>query len=281
MKLRELNLVSRRSDLREIPAGKILINTINAYSYVCAQKDEEFAEALMGGDYLVPDGVSIVMATRFVGNPNPPQQRVPGWDVFMYEMEKLHSSKNGGKRKTVMFMGSSEHVLSAIRERVAREYPGLGVITYSPPFKEEFSEEDSARMVAAVNNANPDLLLIGMTAPKQEKWVSRHWRLLDINCNVCTIGAVFDFYAGTSKRAPLVMQSSVWNGCTAFVPTRAGCGAAISSETQSLSLQCSVRSWHRESGKCPLLPLIMVQAKAVAALLLKGRVNEINQEHTY
>lgn len=206
MKLRELNLVSRRSDLREIPAGKILINTINAYSYVCAQKDEEFAEALMGGDYLVPDGVSIVMATRFVGNPNPPQQRVPGWDVFMYEMEKLHSSKNGGKRKTVMFMGSSEHVLSAIRERVAREYPGLGVITYSPPFKEEFSEEDSARMVAAVNNANPDLLLIGMTAPKQEKWVSRHWRLLDINCNVCTIGAIFDFYAGTSKRAPLVMQ---------------------------------------------------------------------------
>lgn len=208
MKLRELNLVSRRSDLREIPAGKILINTINAYSYVCAQKDEEFAEALMGGDYLVPDGVSIVMATCFVGNPNPPQQRVPGWDVFMYEMEKLHSSakENEGKRKTVMFMGSSEHVLSAIRERVAREYPGLDVITYSPPFREEFSEEDSARMVAAVNNANPDLLLIGMTAPKQEKWVSRHWRMLDINCNVCTIGAVFDFYAGTSKRAPLVMQ---------------------------------------------------------------------------
>lgn len=206
MKLRKLNLVNSRSCLREIPAGKILINTLNAYSYVCAQKDEEFAEALLNGDYLVPDGVSIVMATRFVGNPRAPRQRVPGWDVFMSGMERLNSSGASGERRKVMFLGSTEYVLNAIRERAAREFPNLDVITYSPPFKVEFSEEDSAAMVAAINAANPDLLFIGMTAPKQEKWISKYWDKLDIHCNVCTIGAVFDFFAGTSKRAPLIMQ---------------------------------------------------------------------------
>ncbi len=208
MKLKELNLVNCRQDLRDIPPGKTLINTVNAYSYICALKDEAFAEALVSGDYLVPDGVSIVMATRFVGNPRPPQQRVPGWDVFMCEMNRLNSLPvpASGKRKRAMFLGSSEQVLSAIRGRAAKDFPNLDVVTYSPPFKEEFSAEDSAAMVAAVNEAKPDLLFIGMTAPKQEKWVRAHWDELEIDCHVGTIGAVFDFFAGTSKRAPLVMQ---------------------------------------------------------------------------
>ena len=78
----------------------------------------------------------------------------------------------------------------------------MEVITYSPPYKPEFSDEDSRAMVKAVNEANPDLLWIGMTAPKQEKWTYAHWDELDIHCHVGTVGAVFDFFAGTAKRAP-------------------------------------------------------------------------------
>ena len=110
------------------------------------------------------------------------------------------------RKKKVMFMGSSEKVLALIKERAAVDYPNVEVVTYSPPYKPEFTDEENAEMVRAINEAKPDLLWIGMTAPKQEKWTYKHWGELDIECHVGTIGAVFDFYAGTMKRAPLWWQ---------------------------------------------------------------------------
>ncbi len=101
-----------------------------------------------------------------------------------------------------MFMGSSEKVLELIRKKAAEVYPNIEVVTYSPPYKPEFSDEDNRTIVEAINKANPDLLWIGMTAPKQEKWAYSHWNELDIHCHVGTIGVVFDFFAGTRKRAP-------------------------------------------------------------------------------
>ena len=105
-----------------------------------------------------------------------------------------------------MYMGSSEKVLALIRERAKREYPNLDIVTFSPPYKPVFSDEDNRMMIEAINSTNPDLLWIGMTAPKQEKWTYEHWKELDIDCHVGTIGAVFDFYAGTMQRAPIWWQ---------------------------------------------------------------------------
>ena len=103
-------------------------------------------------------------------------------------------------------MGSSEKALALIRERAAVDYPNLEVVTFSPPYKPEFSDEDNKQIIDAINDATPDLLWIGMTAPKQEKWVYVHRDSLNVNCHIGTIGAVFDFYAGTVKRAPLWWQ---------------------------------------------------------------------------
>lgn len=186
-----------RKALSALPEGKILINTINAHSYNTAQKDALFAEALRNGDYLIPDGASIVKACRWIGAKSQPMERIAGWDLFETEMERLN--KHGGR---CMFMGSSEKVLQKIRERAATDYPAIEIVTYSPPYKPEFSTEENAAIVQAINAANPDLLWIGMTAPKQEKWTYAHWNELDIHCHVGTIGAVFDFYAGTARRAP-------------------------------------------------------------------------------
>lgn len=105
-----------------------------------------------------------------------------------------------------MFMGSSQRVLDLIVKRAAEVYPHLKVVTYSPPYKPEFSDEDNMAIIDAINAANPDLLWIGMTAPKQEKWIYSHWEELDIHCHVGTIGAVFDFFAGTVERAPMWWQ---------------------------------------------------------------------------
>lgn len=199
LKLNELDILTSQAALCELPEGKLLINTINAHSYNTAQKDTLFAEALLNGDALIPDGASIVKACRWIGAKSQPLERCAGWDLFVHEME---ANKDG----KVMFMGSSEKVLALIRERAAVDYPHLEVVTYSPPYKPEFSEEDNRAIIDAINAADPDLLWIGMTAPKQEKWAYTHWQELDIRCHCGTIGAVFDFYAGTVRRAPLWWQ---------------------------------------------------------------------------
>lgn len=201
LRLKDLPLVESREALNDIPQGKVLINTINAHSYNTAQKDALFAEALKNGDYLIPDGASIVKACRWIKARSNPKERIAGWDLFEFEMERLN--KAGG---TCFFMGSSEKVLELIRRRAADVYPNITVKTYSPPYKPEFSEADNKAIIDAINVSRPDLLWIGMTAPKQEKWVYSHWNELDIRCHCGTIGAVFDFFAGTSRRAPLWWQ---------------------------------------------------------------------------
>lgn len=207
LKLKGLSIVESTELLMSIPEGKVLINTINAYSYNKAQKDLLFAEALCKGDYLLPDGVSIVKACRFLHAKSQPKERIAGWDLFTIEMQKLHArSKKEEGRGKVMFVGSNEKVLTMIRQRAAVDYPDIEVVTYSPPYKPEFSDKDNREMIRTINEANPDLLWIGMTAPKQEKWTYSHWNELNIHCHVGTIGAVFDFYAQTMKRAPLLWQ---------------------------------------------------------------------------
>ena len=197
MKLKDLDILTSRAELAKLPEGKLLINTINAFSYDNARKDVLFSEALQKGDVLIPDGISIVRACRFLNAKSQPKERIAGWDLFVYEMEKLN--RVGGK---VMFLGSSDAVLNLIRQRVAEKYPKIEVDTYSPPYKPEFSDEDNEAMISAINHSNPDLLWIGMTAPKQEKWAYTHLDRLDVHCHIGTIGAVFDFFAGTVKRAP-------------------------------------------------------------------------------
>ena len=197
MKLKDLDILTSRAELAKLPEGKLLINTINAFSYDNARKDVLFSEALQKGDVLIPDGISIVKACRFLNAKSQPKERIAGWDLFVYEMEKLN--RVGGK---VMFLGSSDAVLNLIRQRVAEKYPKIEVDTYSPPYKPEFSDEENEAMISAINHSNPDLLWIGMTAPKQEKWAYTYLDRLDVHCHIGTIGAVFDFFAGTVKRAP-------------------------------------------------------------------------------
>lgn len=201
MRLKHLDILCRKAFLADLPDGKLLINTINAFSYVNARKDALFAEALKNSDILIPDGISIVKACRFIGAESQPAERIAGWDLFVYEMERIN--RKGGK---VMFLGSNDNVLELIRKRVGVEYPNICVDTFSPPYKDCFDKEDDEKMINAVNQSNPDLLWIGMTAPKQEKWAYTHIDRLEVNCHIGTIGAVFDFFAGTVKRAPEAWQ---------------------------------------------------------------------------
>ena len=208
LNLKNLSLIENRQELVFLPSGKLLINTINAHSNNTAQQDLLFAEALQQGDVLIPDGASIVKACHWLNAKSKPKERIAGWDLFEFEMERLNQS--GGR---CFFMGSSEKVLKLIKRRSKVDFPNIEVETYSPPYKPEFSKAENNAIISAINKANPDLLWIGMTAPKQEKWVYTHWNELQIHCHCGTIGAVFDFYAGTVKRAPVWWQRNSLEWC--------------------------------------------------------------------
>ena len=210
-RLKTLSILGSKADLASLPEGKLLINTVNAHSFNTAKKDQLFADALTNGDVLIPDGVSIVKACKWIKTKSQPKERIAGWDLFFFEMNKaeklgVKNEEQGADKPVVMFMGSSQKVLDLIVKRAAVDYPHLKVVTYSPPYKPEFSDEDNKAIIDAINAANPDLLWIGMTAPKQEKWTYSHWNELNIHCHVGTIGAVFDFFAGSVERAPILWQ---------------------------------------------------------------------------
>jgi N-acetylglucosaminyldiphosphoundecaprenol N-acetyl-beta-D-mannosaminyltransferase len=184
--------------LEELPNKKILINTINAYSYVMTKQDLLFKESLLHCEVLIPDGVSIVLAVKFLFGKK--IKKIAGADLFYYEMNKLN--KVGGK---CFFLGSSQDTLDKIVLKAKNEFPKVKIGVFSPPYKPEFSNEENTEMIAQVNAFNPDVLFVGMTAPKQEKWVYTHYRKLNINGHIGSVGAVFDFYAGKVNRAPAWM----------------------------------------------------------------------------
>jgi N-acetylglucosaminyldiphosphoundecaprenol N-acetyl-beta-D-mannosaminyltransferase len=173
---------------------KLLINTFNAYSYNIAQTDALFRQALLKSDVLIPDGISMVWAIRWLKGEK--IKKIAGADMFFYEIERLQ--KSGGK---CFFLGSTETTLKKIKDRAAREYPKVKVQYFCPPFKPAFTVEDNLAMLEAINAFQPDVLFVGMTAPKQEKWAYQHFKQIEAG-HVCCIGAVFDFYAATIKRAP-------------------------------------------------------------------------------
>ena len=181
-------------NLNDITQQKVLINTINAHSFNTLKQDETFNKALQASNILLPDGISMVLAMRLLTGQK--IQKIAGADLFEYEMKRLNTI--GGK---CFFLGSSESTLKKIRERAKEEYPNVKIHTYSPPFRIEFSQIENQIMIDEINEVKPDTLFVGMTAPKQEKWAYNHFEELEVG-HVCCIGAVFDFYAGTVKRAP-------------------------------------------------------------------------------
>jgi N-acetylglucosaminyldiphosphoundecaprenol N-acetyl-beta-D-mannosaminyltransferase len=172
--------------------SKCIINTINQNAFVIAEKDGIFKQALVDSDVLLPDGIGIVAALKLLKGVK--IKKIAGSDIHIHLLNKLN--KTGGN---CFYLGANEETLKNIKKRLSQEFPNINAGYYSPPFKAEFSEADSSVMVKNINSFRPDVLFVGMSAPKQEKWVSLHKDQLDTNV-ICSVGAVFDFYAGTVNR---------------------------------------------------------------------------------
>ena len=180
--------------LSNLPKKKLLINTINAHSFNLALENSDFKKALLSSNVLLPDGVGIILAELFINYRK--IKKIAGEDIFKFEMQRLNACSGN-----CFFLGSSEDVLNKMVKRAGIDYPNIEIATYSPPYKTHFSTQDTEKMLDEVNASYSNVVFVGMTAPKQELWAHQNFNKINANRVIC-IGAVFDFYAETIKRAP-------------------------------------------------------------------------------
>ncbi|MBN2531048.1 MAG: WecB/TagA/CpsF family glycosyltransferase [Deltaproteobacteria bacterium] len=169
---------------------------VNPHSIVTAQKDRKFENALREFDLILPDGHGIILASHLTGQPL--NERICGPDIFRNVLKK---SKQNQKYLRFFFLGSSDFVLKKIVLRLSLEEPFIQVVgTYSPPFSDQ-SHWNNSDICKLIVDSKPDFLWVGLTAPKQEKWIAEHRELLKDIPVIAAIGAAFDFYAGTIQRS--------------------------------------------------------------------------------
>lgn len=165
---------------------------VNAHLAATARGDAHLADALDAAGFAFADGAPVAWTAR--------TPRVSGSDVFE---ELCERSPARGYRH--FFLGATDETLALLAASVEKRYPGVEVCgTFSPPFGPELFERVE-EICERLNKAQPDLVWVGLGAPKQELWMQRARPLLDAPL-VLGVGAVFDFVAGNKRRAPRVMQ---------------------------------------------------------------------------
>jgi N-acetylglucosaminyldiphosphoundecaprenol N-acetyl-beta-D-mannosaminyltransferase len=190
-----------KNDLSIVPLDKrVLINTISPNSYGIAVRDPLMHESLANADYLVLDGMYFGFAPLLLNGQY--VKRFAGWDCFRY-----FSAKMNEKHGKVFFLGSTDETLALIRAKYKSEYPDITVETYSPPFRDVFTDEDLQKMRLVINEFSPDVIFVGLTAPKQEKWGYQNKEFLNVHV-IVAIGNVFDWYAGNAKRPGVFWQKA-------------------------------------------------------------------------
>jgi N-acetylglucosaminyldiphosphoundecaprenol N-acetyl-beta-D-mannosaminyltransferase len=170
----------------------------SAHGVMEAQRDMEFKRILNQSGLTTPDGMSIVWLLRLSEQNH--VGRVYGPDLALAVFER--GLEFGWKH---YFYGGAQEIPGLLAEKMREKFPGLSVTgTHSPPFRELTTEEEE-KIVKMVNEADPDIIWIGISTPKQERWMVKFAQR--VNAPVLIgIGAAFDFLTGEKKQAPLWMQ---------------------------------------------------------------------------
>ncbi len=172
--------------------------TANVDFAVQAMEDIELRRILLEAHLVMADGMPLVWASRWLGNPLP--ERVTGSDLVP---RLLAEAEQQGWR--VFFLGGTSASVAAAAANATARHPRLQLVgAYSPPFKPliEMNHED---ILTRIRAAQPDILLVAFGCPKQEKWINMHYRAAGVPLSI-GVGATIDFLAGTVSRAPRWMQ---------------------------------------------------------------------------
>ena len=180
--------------------GRHWIAVTSSHGLVEAHKHGDFKAILRSADLSVPDGKWTARAAGKKASCSPKQVR--GTDLLLRFLALANE-----KSYTNFFYGDTEGVLELLKRNLGEKFPGLRIVgAYSPPFRELTPEED-AQITQLINQANPDVLWVGLGLPKQERWIFAHRARLNVPVMVA-IGAAFKFASGSVKNAPAWIRES-------------------------------------------------------------------------
>ena len=153
-----------------------------------------------GATLVLPDGMPVVWAANLLGR-EPRRAASTGRELMLRYSERC--AERG--HRVWLYGGRDQGSLAQLALNLRRRLPGINIVGgYSPPFRPMTDEEEDA-LVDQINDARPDVLWVGIGAPKQEKWMARMRDRLDVPV-MCAVGAAFDFHAGRVSQAPAWMQ---------------------------------------------------------------------------
>ena len=171
--------------------GQHTVFTPNPEIIMEAQEDPEMMEILKKADLVVADGIGVVLASKILKVPTLPE-RVGGFDLMQKVLGKIKD-----KNIRVYFLGSKPGVAEQALKNMEKEYPGIKIVGASDGY---FKKEDEAELINHINSLGVNLLLVGLGAPRQEKWINQH--LEELGANVAVgVGGSLDVMAGVIKHA--------------------------------------------------------------------------------
>jgi N-acetylglucosaminyldiphosphoundecaprenol N-acetyl-beta-D-mannosaminyltransferase len=188
-------VIAQTVDCRAAPiSSPLFITYLNAACSNLAASVDDYREILHNADIVYADGQAIVWASRWLGTPIP--ERVNAADFFV---EFCQSAAAQGLR--LYFLGSYPGIAPAAAERLTAQVPGLTVCGT----EHGFFEGEGEAVVRAIRAAQPDILIVGMGVPRQERWAWKHRNELRVPTIWC-VGALFEYYSGYRWRAPVWMR---------------------------------------------------------------------------
>lgn len=168
-----------------------MIFTPNPEIVMMAQKDLEYKDILAEGDLVIPDGIGIIMASKIkkLGL----DKRMPGIEL----MDNILKYCNNAK-KSIYLLGASEENIKKAADNIQETYPNLTIAGYHHGY---FDESEEYKIIDGINEVKPDILFVAMGAPKQEKWMYTHRKILNAKVAMGCGGSI-DVWSGSVKRAP-------------------------------------------------------------------------------
>ena len=178
--------------------SKEFVTITNPHSVLLCHRDKKMMEATQKAGLVLPDGTGIIWAANILGYKS--YGRVTGPQFILYACD-------WGRKKGLrhFFYGGTKHVADELVENLSTKYLGLKVAgTFCPPFR-QLSEKEDSEIIDMINQNSPDIVWVGLGAPKQEKWMHNHLGKIDAVAMI-GVGAAFDFHSGNVEWAPKIIR---------------------------------------------------------------------------
>ncbi|OVE76865.1 hypothetical protein BVX98_04150 [bacterium F11] len=174
---------------------------VNAQTVYNSCRDGEYRGLINETDLVLADGMSIVWGARWLGGNLP--ERVAGPDVMENVCKLAHI-----KKYSIYLMGSYNENLEKLKARLLGKYPTLRIVgMHSPPLCDRIPDEETNVIVEKINKSKPHILFVGVSSPKQERWIASNIHKINVPLNLA-VGAAFDFLSGKISRAPEFLRKS-------------------------------------------------------------------------